>query len=103
MLITKTKLVINALVLFLTGFFLQVNWSDIGGYTELKESLRQVIELPLKRADAFKRHGIKPPSGVLLYGPPGCSKSLTAKALATESSINFISIKVSVQREGIWF
>ncbi|KAL4710643.1 hypothetical protein ACJJTC_003279 [Scirpophaga incertulas] len=70
-----------------------VRWSDIGGQDNLKLKLRQAVEWPLKHADSFRRLGVKPPSGVLLYGPPGCSKTMIAKALATESRLNFLSIK----------
>lgn len=70
-----------------------VRWSDIGGQGELKLKLRQAVEWPLKHAESFRRLGIRPPSGVLLYGPPGCSKTMIAKALATESGLNFLSIK----------
>lgn len=70
-----------------------VRWSDIGGQDDLKMKLKQAVEWPLKHGESFKRLGIKPPGGVLLYGPPGCSKTMIAKALATESGLNFISIK----------
>ncbi|XP_046962410.1 ATPase family protein 2 homolog [Vanessa cardui] len=70
-----------------------VRWTDIGGQDDLKLKLRQAVEWPLKHADSFLRLGIRPPSGVLLYGPPGCSKTMIAKALATESGLNFLSIK----------
>lgn len=78
----------------LSHFQLQVKWSDIGGQEELKLNLKQVIEWPLKYPDAFARLGLTPPRGVLLFGPPGCSKTMIAKAVATESKLNFISIKV---------
>lgn len=71
----------------------KVYWSDIGGMKEVKENLYQSVEWPLKHREAFHRLGIKAPVGVLLYGPPGCSKTLIAKALATESGLNFLSIK----------
>lgn len=71
----------------------RVLWSDIGGQHMLKQQLKEAVEWPLKHPEAFVRMGIRPPKGVLLYGPPGCSKTLTAKALATESSMNFIAIK----------
>jgi len=70
-----------------------VNWSDIGGLEDVKQQLREAVEWPLKYPDTFKRLGIDPPKGVLLYGPPGCGKTLLAKAVATESEANFLSIK----------
>jgi len=70
-----------------------VKWSDIGGLDEAKEELKQAVEWPLKYPDSFKKMGIRPPSGILLYGPSGCGKTLLAKAVATESEANFISIK----------
>ena len=70
-----------------------VPWSDVGGLKEVKQLLREVVEWPLKKAEMFKRMGIKPPRGILLYGPPGCGKTLLARAVATESEANFISIK----------
>ncbi|MBI2529919.1 MAG: CDC48 family AAA ATPase [Candidatus Diapherotrites archaeon] len=70
-----------------------VKWEDIGALDHVKEELRQAVEWPLQNPEAFKKLGIKPPKGILLYGPPGCGKTLIAKALATESGINFISIK----------
>ncbi|XP_034099963.1 ribosome biogenesis protein SPATA5 [Drosophila albomicans] len=71
----------------------KVLWSDIGGQAALRLTLQQAIEWPLLHADKFKRLGIKPPRGVLMFGPPGCSKTMIAKALATESKLNFLSIK----------
>lgn len=72
-------------------------WSDIGGQHEIKLKLRQAVEWPLTHPESFVRLGIRPPAGVLLYGPPGCSKTMIAKALATESKLNFISVKVISQ------
>src|SRR3989442_101033 len=65
----------------------------IEGVEQLKRNLREAVEMPLKEPDAFKRMGIRPPRGILLYGPPGSGKTLLAKAVATESEANFISIK----------
>jgi len=70
-----------------------VHWEDIGGLEEVKRELNMTIEWPLKYADLFSHLGIKPSKGVLLYGAPGTGKTLLAKALATESEANFISIK----------
>jgi transitional endoplasmic reticulum ATPase len=70
-----------------------VKWKDVGGLEKVKAELTEAIEWPLKRPNAFKRLGIKPPKGILLYGPPGCGKTLLAKAVANESEANFISIK----------
>ena len=71
----------------------RVTWDEVGGLEEVKVKLREAIEMPLKDPDAFKRMGIRPPRGILLYGPPGTGKTLLAKAVATESEANFISIK----------
>nr|CAH7716451.1 unnamed protein product [Callosobruchus chinensis] len=70
-----------------------VKWSDIGGQERLKLILKQSIEWPLKHPESFLRLGVTPPKGVLMFGPPGCSKTMIAKALATESGLNFLSIK----------
>lgn len=77
----------------------QVRWSDVGGMEEVKLKLKQAVEWPLKHPEAFTRMGIQPPKGVLLYGPPGCSKTMIAKALANESGLNFLAIKVSFLHE----
>lgn len=70
-----------------------VKWCDIGGQDELKLQLKQAIEWPLLHPETFTRLGITPPRGILMFGPPGCSKTMIAKALATESKVNFLSIK----------
>uniref|UniRef100_A0A672GEZ8 Spermatogenesis associated 5 n=1 Tax=Salarias fasciatus TaxID=181472 RepID=A0A672GEZ8_SALFA len=71
----------------------KVRWSDVGGMEEVKLKLKQAVEWPLRHPEAFTRMGIQPPRGVLLYGPPGCSKTMIAKALANESGLNFLAIK----------
>jgi transitional endoplasmic reticulum ATPase len=70
-----------------------VHWEDIGGLDEVKEDLREAVEWPLKTPEIFTRLGIKPPKGVLLFGAPGSGKTLLARAVATESAANFITIK----------
>ena len=70
-----------------------VHWDEIGDLEEAKRVLREAVELPLKEPEKFKKMGIRPSRGVLLYGPPGTGKTLLAKAVATESEANFISIK----------
>ena len=71
----------------------EVTWQDIGGLEELKLKLRQAVEWPIKHPEVFTRMGISAPRGLLMYGPPGCSKTMIAKALANESGLNFLSIK----------
>lgn len=71
----------------------QVHWNEVGGLGEVKQELMESVEWPLKKPEVFKKMGIKPPRGILLYGPPGCGKTLLARAVATESEANFISIK----------
>jgi transitional endoplasmic reticulum ATPase len=70
-----------------------VKWDAVGGLKEVKEALKESIQWPLAHPESFERLGITPPKGILLYGPPGSGKTLLAKAVATESEANFISIK----------
>ncbi|MFQ5831478.1 MAG: CDC48 family AAA ATPase [Candidatus Thorarchaeota archaeon] len=70
-----------------------VHWTDVGGLLEVKQELIEVVEWPLKKPKSFTRIGISPPKGVLIWGPPGCGKTLLARAVATESEANFISVK----------
>jgi len=70
-----------------------VRWQDVGGLSALKERLVEAVEWPLKYPHLFEQAGVKPPKGILLTGPPGCGKTLMAKAIANESNVNFISVK----------
>jgi transitional endoplasmic reticulum ATPase len=70
-----------------------VKWSDIGDLEEVKQQLMESIEWPIKYPEVFEYAKTKPPKGILLYGPPGTGKTLLAKAIATESEANFVSIK----------
>ncbi|MEM3973437.1 MAG: CDC48 family AAA ATPase, partial [Ignisphaera sp.] len=71
----------------------EVHWDDIGGLDLVKQQLREAVEWPIKYPHIFEQMGIRPPKGILLYGPPGCGKTLLAKAAATESGANFIAVK----------
>ena len=68
-------------------------WAHIGALHEVREQLEMAIIEPIKRPESFARLGLTTPAGVLLWGPPGCGKTLLAKAVANESKANFISIK----------
>ncbi len=70
-----------------------VHWEDIGGLSDIKGELAEVVEWPLRYPDLFSEGDVKPPKGLLLYGHPGTGKTLIAKAVATTSESNFISIK----------
>ncbi|MGO9771834.1 MAG: CDC48 family AAA ATPase [Roseiarcus sp.] len=70
-----------------------VRWDDVGGLEPIKTALREAIAWPLSQPALFERIGLAPPRGILLYGPPGNGKTLLVKALASQSAINFISIK----------
>lgn len=70
-----------------------VTWSDVGGQDAVKRSLIEAVVWPLKYPQHFSAAGLRPAKGVLLAGPPGCGKTLLAKAAATECGVNFISIK----------
>lgn len=67
-------------------------WEDIGGLPEVKRRLRQAVEWPLQHADAFARLGLSAPRGVLLHGPPGCSKTQLARAAAAGSGATFLPL-----------
>jgi transitional endoplasmic reticulum ATPase len=71
----------------------KVWWQDVGGLEATKEALRDNLILAMKKPDKFLKMGIKPPKGALLYGPPGCGKTLLARALATESGANMILVR----------
>jgi transitional endoplasmic reticulum ATPase len=70
-----------------------VPWDEVGGLEEVKQNLREAVEWPLNNPEMFQRLGIDPPKGILLHGPPGCGKTLLARAVATESKANFISVR----------
>jgi transitional endoplasmic reticulum ATPase len=72
-----------------------VTWEDVGGLASVREQLHDGIELPLRHPEAFRRLGIRPAKGFLLFGPPGTGKTLMAKAVARESNANFIATKSS--------
>ncbi|KAI9488970.1 P-loop containing nucleoside triphosphate hydrolase protein [Zychaea mexicana] len=77
------------------GFQVQVeksNWQDVGGLADVKKQLKQAVEWPIKHKDSFLRLGLKPPRGILLYGPPGCSKTTLVKVIASSSGAAFLSI-----------
>jgi len=71
---------------------IRITYEEVGGLRTVIKSMREIVELPLKHPELFSRLGVEPHSGVLLYGPPGCGKTLLAKVLATESDANMYSI-----------
>ncbi|XP_073813909.1 transitional endoplasmic reticulum ATPase TER94 isoform X2 [Musca autumnalis] len=68
-------------------------WSDIGGLENVKKELQELVQYPVEHPDKFLKFGMQPSRGVLFYGPPGCGKTLLAKAIANECQANFISVK----------
>ncbi|XP_003737268.1 transitional endoplasmic reticulum ATPase [Galendromus occidentalis] len=79
-----------------------VSWEDIGGLEGVKQELQEMIQYPVEHPDKFLKFGMSPPKGVLFYGPPGCGKTLLAKAIANECQANFISIK-GPELLSMWF
>ncbi|MEM0016278.1 MAG: AAA family ATPase [Saccharolobus sp.] len=73
----------------------KITWNDIGGYEDVKKEIREYIELPLKNKDVAIKYGLRPPKGILLFGPPGCGKTLMMRALANETKLNFIYVNIS--------
>ncbi|KAF9892397.1 AAA+-type ATPase [Aspergillus nanangensis] len=71
----------------------KVRWTDIGGQHDIKRRLQKAVERPLKHPERMQRLNVNSKKGILLYGPPGCSKTLTVKALATEAGLNFLAVK----------
>ncbi|XP_062197485.1 calmodulin-interacting protein 111 [Phragmites australis] len=71
----------------------KVQWEDVGGQSSVKKQLIEAIQWPQKCPEAFERIGIRPPRGLLMIGPPGCSKTLMARAVASEAKLNFLAVK----------
>ncbi len=70
-----------------------ITWNDIGGLIDVKNELRELVQYPIEHPEKFEKFGMSPSRGVLFYGPPGCGKTLLAKAVANECQANFISVK----------
>jgi transitional endoplasmic reticulum ATPase len=70
-----------------------VRWDEVGGLDSIKAALREAIAWPLSHPHLFEHLGLRAPHGILLYGPPGNGKTLVVKALASQSNLNFISVK----------
>jgi len=70
-----------------------VSWEDIGGLEQVKRDLKELVQYPVEHPEKFEKFGMSPSKGVLFYGPPGCGKTLMAKAVANECQANFISVK----------
>nr|BAD91025.1 valosin containing protein-2 [Eisenia fetida]BAF62456.1 valosine containing peptide-2 [Eisenia fetida] len=79
-----------------------VTWDDIGGLEGVKKELLEIVQYPVEHPDLFTKYGLPPSKGVLFYGPPGCGKTLLAKAIATQCQANFISIK-GPELLSMWF
>lgn len=71
----------------------KVFWEDVGGQTEIKKQLIEAVLWPQMHSDALEQIGVSPPKGLLMFGPPGCSKTLMARAVASEAKLNFLAVK----------
>lgn len=90
--VSDSQLIVSEKPLKTLGKIAKISYEDIGGLKEEIQQVREMIELPLKHPEIFERLGVTPPKGVLLTGPPGCGKTLLAKAVANESQANFYYI-----------
>ena len=79
----------------------RVTYEEVGGLRREIKAMREIVELPLKHPELFVRLGIEPHSGILLYGPPGCGKTLLAKVMASESEANMFPINRSRNNEQV--
>ena len=79
-----------------------MKWADIGGLEETKRELQEMVRYPIKHCGLYERYGMQSSCGVLFYGPPGCGKTLMAKAIANECGANFISVK-GPKFFNVWF
>jgi len=79
-----------------------VTWKDIGGLDEVKQELIEVIQYPFEYPDLHQQFGSRPSRGVLFYGPPGCGKTMLAKAIANECHANFVCVK-GPELLNMWF
>jgi ribosome biogenesis ATPase len=79
-----------------------VSWDDIGALSTIREELRMAVVEPIQHPEYFEKVGISSPAGVLLWGPPGCGKTLLAKAVANASHSNFISVKGPELLNKVW-
>ena len=70
-----------------------VSWGDVGGLDDVKARLKESVEWPIKNSDGLERVGAQAPRGILLFGPPGCSKTLLARAVASQAGMNFLAVK----------
>lgn len=72
-----------------------ISWSQIGGYEDVKREIKEYIELPLKHKDVARKYSLRLPKGVLLFGPPGCGKTMMMRAMAADAKLNFVYVNVS--------
>ncbi|KAG2262444.1 hypothetical protein Bca52824_069523 [Brassica carinata] len=79
-----------------------VSWEDIGGLENVKRELQETVQYPVEHPEKFEKFGMSPSKGVLFYGPPGCGKTLLAKAIANECQANFISVKGPEAHHVVW-
>lgn len=71
----------------------ELGWEDVAGLDDAKNALREAVEMPLTHGEIIQQYGVKPPKGVLLYGPPGCGKTLLAKVVAQQAKAHFLHVR----------